>query len=33
LCLMYFLQIVMFTLSICTFFIIGYLGQKMLDSK
>jgi hypothetical protein len=30
---MYFLQMLMFALSIFTFFIIGYLGQKMLDSK
>jgi hypothetical protein len=30
---MYFLQIIMFVLSICTFFIIGYLGQKMLEDK
>jgi hypothetical protein len=30
---MYFLQIIMFLLSICTFFIIGYLGQKMLEEK
>ncbi|MBC5864637.1 hypothetical protein [Flavobacterium turcicum] len=30
---MYFLQIIMFVLSICTFFLIGYLGQKMLEDK
>ena len=30
---MYFLQMIMFVLSICTFFIIGYLGQKMLEGE
>jgi hypothetical protein len=30
---MYILQMIMFVISIATFFIVGYLGQKMLDGN